>query len=69
MEIAAGQPFTVTFTHQGYAPSAVNIAIQPGEPGVSNPKFGPNPVFVRLAPGSGKKSSTAKPQRHAPDQS
>src|SRR6266487_2999472 len=48
MEISADAPFTVTFTHPGYAPAAVNIRIQPGQPGVSDPQFSPNPVFVRL---------------------
>ena len=41
MEISADAPFTVTFTHPGYAPAAVNIRIQPGQPGVSDPQFSP----------------------------
>src|SRR6266702_7744892 len=37
MEISADAPFTVTFTHPGYAPAAVNIRIQPGQPGRVGP--------------------------------
>ena len=66
MEISADAPFTVTFTHPGYAPAAVNIRIQPGQPGVSDPQFSPNPVFVRLAPQARKKPATSGPQKLGP---
>ncbi len=66
MEISADGPFTVTFTHPGYAPATVDIGMQPGQPGVSNPKFAPNPVFVQLAPQARKKPATAGPQKLGP---
>ena len=66
MEISADGPFTVTFTHPGYAPAAVNIRIQPGQPGVSDPQFSPNPVFVQLAPQARKKPATSGPQKLGP---
>ncbi len=66
MEISADAPFTVTFTHPGYAPAAVNIRIQPGQPGVSDPQFSPNPVFVQLAPQARKKPATSGPQKLGP---
>jgi len=50
MEVSSDRPFTVTFRQRGYAPSTVNIQIQRGQPGVTDPKFTPNPVFVQLAP-------------------
>jgi hypothetical protein len=46
LEISANEPFTVTFTHPGYAPTTINIRLQPGQAGISDPKFSPNPVFV-----------------------
>jgi TolA-binding protein len=50
MEVSSDKPFSVTFTQRGYAPSTVNVQIQRGQPGVANPKFAPNPVFVQLTP-------------------
>jgi hypothetical protein len=67
MEIAADGPFTVTFTHPGYAPTTVDIGTQPGQPGVSNPKFSPNPVFVQLIPQSKKKPGLPGPQQLGPE--
>ena len=66
MEISAGGPFSVTFTHPGYAPATVQVRIQPGQPGVSDPKFSPNPVFVQLKPAAKKKPAAAEPQKLAP---
>ena|SRR5712691_11196492 len=66
MEISADGPFTVTFTHPGYAPATVDIGMQPGQPGVSNPKFSPNPVFVQLAPQARKKPAVSGPQQLGP---
>jgi len=50
LEITAEAPFTVTFSEQGFAPNTVAVKIQPGQQGVSDPKFTPNPVFAQLAP-------------------
>ena len=50
LEVTAEAPFTVTFTRQDYAPNTVSVRIQPGESGVSDPKFAPNPVVAQLAP-------------------
>jgi hypothetical protein len=66
MEISTDAPFTVTFTHPGYAPATVDIGMQPGQPGVSNPKFSPNPVFVQLTPEARKKPAVSAPQKLAP---
>ena len=66
MEISTDGPFTVTFTHPGYAPTTVNIRMQPGQPGVSDPKFAPNPVFVQLTPQSKRKPAVSGPQELAP---
>jgi cell division protein FtsB len=66
MEISADAPFTVTFTHPGYAPSTVSIGMQPGQPGVSGPKFSPNPVFVQLTPQSRKKPAALPPRQLTP---
>jgi hypothetical protein len=53
MEVSAEAPFTVTFSQQGFAPNTVSVKIQPGQMGVSDPKFAPNPVFAQLAPVAG----------------
>jgi hypothetical protein len=66
MEISAEGPFTVTFTHPGYAPITVGVQMQPGQPGVSDPKFSPNPVFVQLAPQAKKKPAAPGPQKLGP---
>jgi hypothetical protein len=59
MEVTAEGPFTVTFSRQDYEPSTVSVQIKPGEPGVSNPTFLPNPVIAQLAP-------SAAPQKPKP---
>jgi hypothetical protein len=66
LEISANEPFTVTFTHPGYAPTTINIRLQPGQPGISEPKFSPNPVFVQLTPQTKKKSAISGPQKLGP---
>jgi len=66
MEISADGAFTVTFTHPGYTPTTVTVGMQPGQPGVSDPKFSPNPVFVQLVPQSKKKPAVSGPQKLAP---
>jgi hypothetical protein len=66
MEISADGPFTVTFTHPGYTPATVDIRMQPGQAGVSDPKFSPNPVFVQLVPQARKKPAPSGPQKLGP---
>jgi PEGA domain len=66
VEIFADGPFTVTFTHPGYAPTTVNVRLQPGQPGVSDPKFSPNPVFVQLTPQTKKKPAVSGPLKLNP---
>lgn len=66
MEISADGPFTVTFTRSGYAPASVQVRIEPGQPGVSDPRFAPNPVFVQLKPQAQKKPPPGEPQKLAP---
>ena len=50
LEVSAEGPFTVTFTHEGYASTTVQVKIQGARMGVSNRKFAPNPVFAQLDP-------------------
>jgi hypothetical protein len=50
MKVSSDKPFSVTFKHRGYAPGTVNIQIQRGQPGLTDPEFSPNPVFVQLTP-------------------
>ena len=50
IEVSTDRPFSVTFKQRGYAPSTVTIQIQRAQPGVADPKFSPNPVFVQLTP-------------------
>jgi hypothetical protein len=67
LEISADAPFTVTFTHPGYAPTTVDVRIQPGQAGVSNARFAPNPVFVRLAPDTTRRRTLPGPQKLGPE--
>jgi PEGA domain len=65
MEIAADQPFAITFVHPGYEPATVDVQVQPGKAGAS--KFLPNPVFLQLVPAAKKKPpSQALPRSIAP---
>ena len=50
LEVAADGPFTVTFTHEGYASATVQVKIQHARMGVSERQFTPNPVSAQLAP-------------------
>jgi hypothetical protein len=50
MEVSTDRPFSVTFKQRGYTPSTVTVQIQRAQPGVADPKFSPNPVFVQLTP-------------------
>lgn len=49
LEVSAEGPFTVTFTHEGYESTTVQVKIQHARMGVSDRKFAPNPVFAQLA--------------------
>jgi hypothetical protein len=49
LEVSADGPFTVTFTHEGYASTTVQVKIQHARMGVSERQFAPNPVFAQLA--------------------
>jgi hypothetical protein len=70
LEVSAEGPFTVTFTHEGYESSTVEVKIQHARMGVSERKFAPNPVVAQLAavakappPAPAKKTvATAPPQ-------
>ena len=75
LEVSAEGPFTVTFTHEGYAPTTVQVKIQHARMGVSERKFAPNPVFAQLAPvakplpvqaAHGKPVPAAQPAQAAP---
>jgi hypothetical protein len=75
LEVSAEGPFTVTFTHVGYASTTVEVKIQHARMGISDPKFAPNPVFAQLAPlpnptppqaAPKKTMATAKPPQAAP---
>jgi hypothetical protein len=49
LEVSADGPFTVTFTHEGYASTTVQVKIQHARMGVSERQFAPNPVSAQLA--------------------
>jgi hypothetical protein len=73
LEVSAEGPFIVTFTHEGYASTTVQVKIQHARMGVSDRKFAPNPVFAQLAPvakpalpQAAPKKTVAKPPREAP---
>ena len=77
LELSAEGPFTVTFTHEGYEPTTVEVKIQHARMGVSERKFAPNPVLAQLAavappappppPSPPKKpTATAQPPKAAP---
>jgi len=77
LELSAEGPFTVTFTHEGYEPTTVEVKIQHARMGVSERKFAPNPVVAQLAavappapppaPSPPKKPvATAQPPKTAP---
>src|SRR5438128_7702834 len=78
LELSAEGPFTVTFTHEGYEPTTVEVKIQHARMGVSERKFAPNPVLGQLAavappapppppPSPPKKPvATAQPPKAAP---
>jgi hypothetical protein len=75
LEVSADGPFTVTFTHEGYESTIVQVKIQHARMGVSDRKFAPNPVVAQLAavakleppqPPPKKPVATAQPRQAAP---
>jgi len=50
MEVSTDRSFSVTFSHRGYLPKTVDVAIQVDRSGVSDPRLTPNPVYVELVP-------------------
>jgi len=61
IELSVDGPFTVTFTHRGFAPSIIPVEIEPAQRGASV-KFAPDPVFAALEPAHKAKT---KPERAA----
>jgi hypothetical protein len=57
LEIPTKDPFTVTFSHEGYKAETVPIQIEKKEGAVT---LSPNPVFAQLT-STGKKKPAAKP--------
>jgi hypothetical protein len=43
-------PFTVTLTRKGFVPKTIPVQIEPAQPGVSDAKFAPDPIFAALQP-------------------
>ncbi len=75
LEVSADGPFTVTFTHEGYASTTVQVKIQHARMGVSERQFAPNPVVAQLAavvepappqPAPKKTVATPRPPQAAP---
>ena len=78
LEVSADGPFIVTFTHEGYASTTVQVKIQHARMGVSERQFAPNPVFAQLAelapvaepappqPAPKKTVATPRPPQSAP---
>src|SRR6266700_120273 len=50
IELSADAPFTVTFTRKGFVPRTIPVQIEPTQPGVSDAKFAPDPIFAALPP-------------------
>src|SRR5262249_4674560 len=50
IELVVERPFTVTFTHRGFVSSTVPVETEPPQPGTSDAKFSPDPVFAALQP-------------------
>jgi hypothetical protein len=48
MELSADGPFLVTFTRRGFIPITIPVRIEPTNPGGSQAKLAPNPVFAAL---------------------
>jgi hypothetical protein len=63
-ELSADAPFTVTFTRKGFVPSTIPVQIEPAQPGRSDAKFAPDPIFTALQPVSAPEAKS-KPARSA----
>ncbi len=50
IELSADAPFTVTFTRKGFVPNTIPVQIEPAQPGASDAKFTPDPIFAALQP-------------------
>jgi hypothetical protein len=50
IELVVERPFTVTFTHRGFVSSTVPVETEAPQPGTSDAKFSPDPVFAALQP-------------------
>jgi hypothetical protein len=50
IELSADAPFTVTFTRKGFVPSTIPVKIEAAQPGGSDAKFAPDPIFAALQP-------------------
>jgi hypothetical protein len=59
IELSVDGPFTVTFTHRGFAPSIIPVEIEPAQRGASV-KFSPDPVFAALEPANKAKIKPAR---------
>ena len=59
IELSVDRPFTVTFTHRGFAPSIVPVDIEPAQRGASA-KFAPDPVFAAFEPAHRAKTKPAR---------
>jgi hypothetical protein len=63
MELSVDGPFTVTFTRPGFASSTVSVQLEAGQPGASEAKFAPDPVFAALRPLHAEKERVTRPAR------
>ncbi len=50
IELVVDGPFTVTFTHRGFASSTVPVEIEAPQPGTSDAKLSPDSAFATLHP-------------------
>jgi hypothetical protein len=65
IELPIDGPFTVTFTHLGFAPSTVAVQIEAAQKGASDAKFVPDPVFAALQPLRAPKTKLTESARTA----
>jgi hypothetical protein len=50
IELMVDGPFTVTFTHPGFVSRMLSVETEAPQPGNSDAKFAPDPVFAALQP-------------------
>jgi hypothetical protein len=65
IKLPVEEPFTVTFTRRGFAPSIVPVQIDPAQPSASEAKFVPESVFAALEPLPGPRAKIAARQEPA----